>query len=146
MKEDVRDEFQKRDDVAYAISHLFQSPMYDETEEQERICPFCNDWELGSSHFDIAAHIIEKHPERLQKYSSSLDYMLKDPITYMSVSNVLMSSYGFRMGEGDYERNERTCVICGNVQDNRLKLRSHMEGAHKEHLEWVYDMIREMGK
>ena len=144
------------------LTGLFHSKMFEGEVEQERECPFCDmrfneetgepefysskrkKWEFLEGHIDLAVHLLEEHPDKLFRYTESIDGMLENPI-----GNIEASIEGWleRLDEDKkLHHDENQCSLCNFVPQFRgkLELRQHFEKEHREQLKQIKDILENM--
>lgn len=152
------------DKAMHFLTGLFHSKLFEGEAEQERSCPFCEPkeneetgmfeyynssigkYEFLENHVDVASHILREHPQKLFRYSESIDHMLENPI-----GSIEMSINGWLkvlIDEANLERFENGCSVCGYISQFRGKseLRQHFEHEHKEQLQQIKSILENMQK
>ena len=152
------------DQAMHFLTGLFHSTMFEGESEQERECPFCDmrfneetgepefysskrkKWEFLEGHIDLAAHILEEHPDKLFRYAESIDGILENPI-----GNIESSLDGWLdrlVVEEKFPEYENQCSLCNFVPQFRgkLELRQHFEKEHREQLKQIKDIMENMQK
>ena len=152
------------DQAMHFLTGLFHSKMFEGESEQERECPFCEKrldeemdepmwysskrkrYEPLENHIDVALHILEEHPDKLFRYTESIDGMLENPIG--NIESSLNGWLKLLIDEDRLPDFENQCAICGfNPQfRGKLELRQHFEKEHREQLKQIRDIMDNMQK
>ena len=128
-EEIVDEEIDYEQIVTNILPEFFHSSYMFGQSEQYRKCPICKDNKYYD-HEDLAAHIVDEHPEKLTEYANSISEMLNHPLDYF----VYESLYG-----------SAACSICGKRLATEIEMNKHML-SHKQYFKDVLKWLRDRAK